>query len=57
MARLAEAFSGGELRLTVEQNIIFPNVRDEDVPAFLVDPFVADGRFKINPGRYEFGQG
>lgn len=50
LGRLADRYSGGELRLTVEQNVIFPNVKDEDVPALLADPFVAGGRFQINPG-------
>lgn len=50
LGRLAQQYSGGELRLTVEQNVIFPNVKDEDVPSLLADPFVAGGRFKVNPG-------
>lgn len=50
LGRLADHYSGGELRLTVEQNVIIPNVKDEDVPSLLADPFVAGGRFKINPG-------
>lgn len=50
LGRLAQRYSEGELRLTVEQNVIFPNVRDEEVASLLADPFVAGGRFKINPG-------
>nr|AET85053.1 nitrite reductase [Nannochloropsis sp. W2J3B] len=50
LGRLAEKYSGGEMRLTVEQNVIFPNVRDEEVASLLADPFIAGGRFKINPG-------
>jgi len=51
LGRLAEQYSGGEMRLTVEQNVIFPNVKDEEVAALLADPFVAGGRFKVNPGK------
>ncbi len=52
LGRLAAKYSGGDLRLTVEQNVIFPDVQDEEVPALLADPFVAGGRFKISPGAY-----
>lgn len=51
LGRLADRYSGGEMRLTVEQNVIFPNVKDEEVAALLADPFIAGGRFKINPGK------
>lgn len=49
LARVAEKFSGGEARLTVEQNVILPNVKEADLQALLADPFM-QGRFKINPG-------
>jgi sulfite reductase beta subunit-like hemoprotein len=41
--------SCGQVRLTVEQNIIFPNVANERVPQLLADPFF-QGRFRIDPG-------
>jgi ferredoxin-nitrite reductase len=37
IADLADAYSGGEIRLTVEQNIILPNVDDDKVDALLND--------------------
>ncbi|GAQ84712.1 nitrite reductase 1 [Klebsormidium nitens] len=37
-ARVAEEYGSGELRMTVEQNFIIPNVPDDKVEAFLADP-------------------
>lgn len=51
LARIADKYCGGEIRLTVEQNVILPNVKNEDIDALLADPFISDGRFKINPGK------
>lgn len=50
IARVAEKYSNGEIRLTVEQNIIFPNVPNDQVPEMLKDPFFA-GRFSVNPSK------
>lgn len=40
LARLADKYSSGELRLTVEQNIIMPNVKDTQVEALLKEPLL-----------------
>jgi len=56
MARLAEAYGSGEVRLTVEQNYIIPNVPDDRVDALLREPLLTTGEgfstpFRPNPGR------
>ena len=43
MARLADLYGTGEVRLTVEQNYIIPNVADEKVEALLLEPLLATG--------------
>jgi len=54
VADLAERYSGGEIRLTVEQNIILPNVKEEDVPALMEEPALnGDSRMKLTPGNIE----
>lgn len=40
LARLADGYGSGELRLTVEQNIIIPNVKDSRVEALLDEPLL-----------------
>ena len=47
VARMAEVYGSGEIRLTVEQNIIIPNVPDSHLDAFLAEPLLA--RFSIDP--------
>ena len=47
LARLAEVYGGGELRLTVEQNIILPHIPDSRLAIFLQEPLLE--RFSINP--------
>ncbi len=47
LARLAEVYGKGELRLTVEQNLIIPNVSDSRLDAFLTEPLLE--KFSINP--------
>ncbi|MEL7141249.1 MAG: ferredoxin--nitrite reductase [Cyanobacteria bacterium J06643_4] len=37
-ARLAEVYGNGEIRLTVEQNVIIPNIPDSRLSAFLQEP-------------------
>lgn len=37
IAKLADRYGAGEIRITVWQNLIIPHVRDEDVAAFLED--------------------
>ncbi|KAF6162546.1 hypothetical protein GIB67_003092 [Kingdonia uniflora] len=38
LARLADDYGSGELRLTVEQNIIIPNVKNSKIDSFLEEP-------------------
>jgi ferredoxin-nitrite reductase len=47
-ARMAEVYGSGEIRLTVEQNLIIPNIPDTRLNAFLKEPLLQD-RFSINP--------
>jgi ferredoxin-nitrite reductase len=54
IADIAEKYSDGEIRLTVEQNIILPNVDDSAIDNLLAEPaFGSESRLKINPGRIE----
>jgi len=54
LADVAEKYAGGEIRLTVEQNVILPNVDESEVDALLKEPcFNGDSRLKINPGFIE----
>lgn len=46
-ARLAEVYGNGEIRLTVEQNVIIPNIPDSRLEAFLLEPPVQ--KFSISP--------
>lgn len=56
LADVADRYSGGEVRLTVEQNAILPNVRDEDIAALIKEPmFGPDKRLKIEAGNIEGG--
>ncbi len=47
VARLADVYGNGEIRLTVEENLIIPYVKNENVDAFLTEPIL--DRFSINP--------
>lgn len=47
IARIAEVYGNGEIRLTVEQNLIIPNVPDSHLDAFLAEPLLQ--RFSIDP--------
>jgi ferredoxin-nitrite reductase len=53
LAEMADKYSGGEMRLTVEQNVLFPNVADAAVPGMLAEPIF--GRFPVSPGRVAGG--
>jgi ferredoxin-nitrite reductase len=54
VADLADKYSAGEIRLTVEQNIILPNVDESVVAELLAEPFLTgDSRLKVNPGFIE----
>ncbi|WP_414570509.1 ferredoxin--nitrite reductase [Nostoc sp. CCY 9925] len=48
IARLAEVYGSGEIRFTVEQNIVIPNVAESRVATFLTEPLLE--RFSIHPG-------
>ncbi|MEH1974070.1 MAG: ferredoxin--nitrite reductase [Nostoc sp.] len=48
IARLAEVYGTGEIRFTVEQNIVIPNIADSRLATFLAEPLLE--RFSINPG-------
>ena len=47
LARIAEVYGSGEIRLTVEQNLIIPNIPDSRLSAFLAEPLLE--RFSIQP--------
>ena len=54
VADLADKYSEGEIRLTVEQNIILPNVNEADVESLLAEPaFGPESRLKVDAGRIE----
>ncbi|WP_199294780.1 MULTISPECIES: ferredoxin--nitrite reductase [unclassified Trichocoleus] len=47
LARIAEVYGSGEIRFTVEQNLIIPNIPDTRMEAFLKEPILE--RFSVNP--------
>lgn len=49
LARMAEVYGNGEIRLTVEQNLIIPHIPDTRLSAFLAEPLLKE-RFTIEPG-------
>eukprot|EP00977_Amphora_coffeiformis_P026927 scaffold31792_cov168-Amphora_coffeaeformis.AAC.3 len=54
LADLADKYSDGEIRLTVEQNVILPNVEKDKVGDLLNESAVGKGsRLEINPGFIE----
>ena len=54
IADLADEYSGGEVRLTVEQNFLLPNVDDDRVADLLAeDALNGESRLKVNPGLIE----
>ena len=50
VADLADRYSAGEVRLTVEQNFILPNVDQQRVKALLKEPALTLGRLSVDPG-------
>lgn len=48
LARLADVYGSSELRLTVEQNIIIPNIKNSDIEALLNEPLLKE-RFLPEP--------
>jgi ferredoxin-nitrite reductase len=54
VADLADRYSAGEIRLTVEQNVLLPNVDEADVEALLAEPALGPGsRLRVSPGNIE----
>jgi len=49
MADIAEEFSGGEVRITVDQNVLFPNIPNERVEELLAHPFFT--KYPVRPGK------
>jgi ferredoxin-nitrite reductase len=49
LASLAEVYGTGEIRVTVEQNIIIAHVSDAKLDALLTEPILQ--KFSVNPGR------
>lgn len=47
VARIAEVYGSGEIRLTLEQNVIIPNIPDSRLEAFLAEPLLE--KFSPNP--------
>jgi ferredoxin-nitrite reductase len=47
LARIAEVYGSGEIRLTLEQNVIIPNIPDSRLEAFLAEPLLE--KFSPNP--------
>lgn len=47
LSRLAEVYGSGEIRLTVEQNVIIPNIADTRLAAFLREPLLE--KFSVQP--------
>lgn len=51
IADLADRYSAGEVRLTVEQNVILPNVDDSALQALLAEPSLnGASRLSVEPG-------
>lgn len=48
LARMADIYGSGEVRLTVEQNVIIPNVPDSRIASLLKEPLLTG--FSVNPG-------
>jgi ferredoxin-nitrite reductase len=54
LARMAEVYGSGEIRLTVEQNLIVPNIPDSRLRPFLEEPLLRE-RFSIAPEKLNRG--
>jgi ferredoxin-nitrite reductase len=48
LGRLAEVYGSGEIRFTVEQNAIIPNISDSALNTFLTETLL--NKFGVNPG-------
>ena len=49
VADLAERYGNGEIRLTVQQNIIVPNIPEEQLGAFTEEPILKELPFDPSP--------
>lgn len=49
LADVAERYSGGEMRITVEQNVLFPNVANDRVEMMRKEEIFS--KFRLEPGR------
>ncbi|MDJ0744604.1 MAG: ferredoxin--nitrite reductase [Xenococcaceae cyanobacterium MO_167.B27] len=47
IARMGEVYGNGEIRLTVEQNVIIPHIRDANLEPFLTEPLLQ--KFVLEP--------
>ncbi len=47
LARISEVYGAGEIRLTVEQNVIIPHISDSRLEAFITEPLLE--KFSISP--------
>lgn len=52
-ADLSETYGSGELRTTPNQNLVIPDVRDEDLDALLAEPLLTS--YKRDPGPFSRG--
>mmetsp|Transcript_52110 Transcript_52110/g.95937 ORF Transcript_52110/g.95937 Transcript_52110/m.95937 type:complete len:711 (+) Transcript_52110:81-2213(+) len=51
IADLADKYSAGEIRLTVEQNFLLPNVDNAQIDELLAEPCLnGDSRLRVDPG-------
>eukprot|EP01038_Epipyxis_sp_PR26KG_P005178 gene5178-7205_t len=51
LADIADKYCNGELRFTVEQNVLFPNIPNDRIDEFLKEGlFNGNSRLRINPG-------
>lgn len=55
IADLADKYSQGEIRLTVEQNVLLPNVDETIVEELMAEPALSSpsSRLQVNPGKIE----
>jgi len=52
-ARISELYGDGSVRLTCEENVLFPNIPNDKVPKMLEEPLFQ--KFKVFPGALEGG--
>lgn len=52
-ARIADTYGDGTLRMTVEENVLFPNILNDKVDAMLAEPIFQ--KYKVNAGALSRG--